>query len=76
MGTLPQILDLLVHLNRHLEALVSEHGAWIYGLLFLIVFCETGLVVTPFLPEKLATRFCIEMDGRFLGRLTCYCKRP
>ena len=42
--------DLLVHLDQHLANLVLLHGAWVYLLLFLIVFCETGLVVTPFLP--------------------------
>src|SRR3954469_16350173 len=42
--------DLAVHLDQHLAAFVAEHGAWVYALLFLIVFCETGLVVTPFLP--------------------------
>ena len=42
--------DLLVHLDRHLAALLQQYGTWIYALLFLIVFCETGLVVTPFLP--------------------------
>ena len=39
-----------MHLDVHLEAFVREHGAWVYALLFAIVFCETGLVVTPFLP--------------------------
>jgi membrane-associated protein len=42
--------DFLVHLDRHLAALLQQYGPWIYALLFLIVFCETGLVVTPFLP--------------------------
>src|SRR3954471_2514326 len=42
--------DLAVHLDQHLAAFVAEHGAWVYALLFVIVFCETGLVVTPFLP--------------------------
>ena len=42
--------DLLVHLDQHLANLLLLHGAWVYLLLFLIVFCETGLVVTPFLP--------------------------
>lgn len=42
--------DLLVHLDRHLAALLQQHGAWVYLLLFAIIFCETGLVVTPFLP--------------------------
>jgi len=43
-------LDILLNLDRHLQWLVSTHGAWIYAILFLIIFCETGLVVTPFLP--------------------------
>src|SRR3954471_18894431 len=42
--------DLAVHLDQHLAAFVAEHGAWVYALLFVIVFCETGLGVTPFLP--------------------------
>jgi membrane-associated protein len=43
-------LDLVLNLDRHLQWLVANHGAWIYAILFLIIFCETGLVVTPFLP--------------------------
>ena len=43
-------LDLFLHLDRHLNTLGGDLGGWLYGLLFLIVFCETGLVVTPFLP--------------------------
>ncbi|MBM3346652.1 MAG: DedA family protein [Betaproteobacteria bacterium] len=42
--------DFIVHLDRHLAALLQEYGVWIYALLFVIIFCETGLVVTPFLP--------------------------
>jgi membrane-associated protein len=43
-------LDFFLHLDVHLEEFVAQYGLWIYGLLFLIIFCETGLVVTPFLP--------------------------
>jgi len=50
MEILLYLWDLVVHLDRHLADLLLEHGAWVYLLLFLIVFCETGLVVTPFLP--------------------------
>jgi len=50
MELLAWFWDLAVHLDAHLSAFVQQHGAWVYGLLFLIVFCETGLVVTPFLP--------------------------
>jgi len=45
-----QLWDLVAHLDRHLAAFVAQHGVWVYALLFAIVFCETGLVVTPFLP--------------------------
>jgi len=47
---LAPLIDLVVHLDDHLQALVTNYGAWVYLILFLIVFCETGLVVTPFLP--------------------------
>jgi membrane-associated protein len=43
-------IDLVLHLDRHLASLVGDYGTWTYLLLFVIVFCETGLVVTPFLP--------------------------
>lgn len=43
-------LDLFLHLDETLGEAIAAHGNWIYALLFLIVFCETGLVVTPFLP--------------------------
>lgn len=42
--------DFLVHLDRHLAAFLAQYGTWVYVLLFMIVFCETGFVVTPFLP--------------------------
>lgn len=44
------IIDFILHIDQHLAALSAEYGVWIYAILFLIVFCETGLVVTPFLP--------------------------
>ena len=44
------LLDLFLHLDTHLAAFVAEHGAWVYALLFAIVFMETGFVVMPFLP--------------------------
>ncbi|TSA23102.1 MAG: DedA family protein [Betaproteobacteria bacterium] len=50
MELLTQLIDLALHLDVHLAAFVAEHGAWVYGLLFAIVFMETGFVVTPFLP--------------------------
>jgi membrane-associated protein len=44
------LVDLVRHLDEHLAALAQTHGAWIYAILFAIIFAETGLVVTPFLP--------------------------
>lgn len=45
-----QALSLVIHVDQHLFALVAEYGTLLYLILFLVVFCETGLVVTPFLP--------------------------
>jgi membrane-associated protein len=50
MDFLKQFIDLVLHLDKHLDSLVAQYGPWIYVLLFLIIFCETGLVVTPILP--------------------------
>jgi membrane-associated protein len=50
MDLLKRALDIVLHLDRHLGEIVSQWGPWIYALLFVIIFCETGLVVTPILP--------------------------
>jgi membrane-associated protein len=47
---MPRLLDFLLHSDRHLLDLVATYGSWVYALLFVIIFAETGLVVTPFLP--------------------------
>ncbi|WP_407276095.1 DedA family protein [Halothiobacillus sp. DCM-1] len=47
---LQALLDFILHLDRHLIQLLADYGSWTYGILFLIVLMETGLVVTPFLP--------------------------
>lgn len=44
------LLDIFLHLDQYLALLVNQYGVWVYAILFLVVFCETGLVVTPFLP--------------------------
>ncbi|MFN0151167.1 MAG: DedA family protein [bacterium] len=44
------LIDLFLHLDEHLNAIFQQYGTWTYAILFLIIFCETGLVVTPFLP--------------------------
>jgi membrane-associated protein len=43
-------IDIVLHLDRHLQWLVANYGVWVYLILFAIIYCETGLVVTPFLP--------------------------
>lgn len=49
--TLVQFLvDLFLHLDKHLSAVITQYGAWTYGLLFFVIFIETGFVITPFLP--------------------------
>ncbi|MBK7417211.1 MAG: DedA family protein [Dechloromonas sp.] len=50
MEYLSQFIDIVLHLDKHLAILVQQYGLWIYGILFFIVFAETGFVVTPFLP--------------------------
>lgn len=50
MDLLLHFFDMMLHLDHHLTELVTDYRPWVYGILFLIIFCETGLVVTPFLP--------------------------
>jgi membrane-associated protein len=50
MDLLKQLIDVFLHLDRHLAEVTRDYGAWTNAILFVIVFCETGLVVTPFLP--------------------------
>ena len=50
MDTLTLLMDFVLHIDRYLEAFVQAYGVWVYAILFLVVFVETGLVVMPFLP--------------------------
>jgi membrane-associated protein len=50
MDVLAQVIDIFLNVDQHLAALAVSYGFWIYAILFLVIFCETGLVVTPFLP--------------------------
>ena len=47
---LKEFVDIFLHLDKHLSAVIQHYGVWTYSILFAIVFCETGLVVTPILP--------------------------
>ena len=50
MEMLRQLASMFLHLDEHLREVIDHYGVWTYAILFLIIFCETGLVVTPFLP--------------------------
>jgi len=50
MEFIHQFADLFIHLDHHISSICAHYGAWSYLILFVIIFCETGLVVTPFLP--------------------------
>jgi membrane-associated protein len=50
MELLKAFLDIFLHVDQHLVRLVADYGLWVYVILFVVIFCETGLVVTPFLP--------------------------
>lgn len=50
MELLAAFIDFFLHLDRHLSVIIQDYGVWTYAILFLIIFCETGLVVTPILP--------------------------
>ena len=50
MDLIRQLVDVVLHLDRHLSTVIQDYGMWTYLILFLIIFCETGLVVTPILP--------------------------
>ena len=50
MEWIKHVIDLFLHLDKHLVQFVADHGYWTYGMLLAVIFCETGLVVTPFLP--------------------------
>jgi membrane-associated protein len=50
MDLITAFIDIILRLDVHLLKMTAEYGIWIYGILFLIIYCETGLVITPFLP--------------------------
>jgi membrane-associated protein len=50
MDAVKFLIDFILHIDQHLQVLCSNYGPWVYAILFVIVFCETGLVVTPILP--------------------------
>lgn len=61
------LLDFILHIDQYMVMIVRDYHAWTYAILFFIIFCETGLVVTPFLPVIL----CSSLQELFLPYLTC-----
>lgn len=73
-----EILDFFLHLDQHLFTMIIDYGPWVYGILFLIIFIETGLVVLPFLPGDsllfAAGTFCagVQNDAGETAQLTLW----
>jgi len=70
MDLLQSVFDLFIHLDQTLEQVIPQYGTWIYLILFAIIFCETGLVVTPFLPGDsllFAAGSCAALQSRPLS---------
>lgn len=64
MDTIGQLLDFVLHVDQHIDTLLKTYGSWTYGILALVIFCETGLVVTPILPGD----SLLFAAGMFAGR--------
>ncbi|MBN8280946.1 MAG: DedA family protein [Gammaproteobacteria bacterium] len=73
MDLLLHLVDFILHLDVHLDELVADYGTWIYVILFLIIFCETGLVVMPLLPgdSLLFAAGAVAASGRLDIGLLC-----
>lgn len=71
MDLIAQILDFFIHLNTHLAAILANYGTFTYAILFLIIFCETGLVVMPLLPGD-SLLFAVGALGASTGQLDVY----
>ena len=75
MEFVSKVVDFVLHLDAHLSALIQQYGLWTYVILFVVIFCETGLVVTPFLPGDslifaagtFAARGDLNVVGLFVG---------
>ncbi|MEQ1739543.1 MAG: DedA family protein [Methyloglobulus sp.] len=71
MDLIAQILDFFIHLNTHLASILAHYGTLTYAILFLIIFCETGLVVMPLLPGD-SLLFAVGALGASTGQLDVY----
>jgi membrane-associated protein len=69
MDSLKAVLDLFLHLDEHLQVMIDYCGVWTYVVLFAIIFCETGLVVTPFLPGDSLLFAAGAFAAKFSGNL-------
>jgi membrane-associated protein len=64
METVKHLIDFILHLDKHLGPIIQQYGVWTYLILFAVIFCETGLVVAPFLPGD----SLLFLAGVFAGR--------
>jgi len=68
MELITTILEWVLHLDTHLAQIIQQFGGWTYGILFFVIFMETGFVVTPFLPGD-SLLFAAGRTGSFNGRI-------
>jgi len=66
------LIDFVLHVDKHLGVFISSYGGWTYALLFVIIFCETGLVVTPFLPGDSLLFTAGALAARFPDKLSVF----
>ena len=71
MELLSQLIDIFLHLDVHLNAWAASAGPWLYVGIFAVIFCETGLVVTPFLPGDSLLFACGALAAHDGGQFRC-----
>lgn len=72
LPALTAAISFMLHLDKHMSAMIQQHGTATYAILWTIVFCETGLVLTPFLPGD----SLLFAAGAFAGETVCVAARP
>lgn len=68
------VLDFILHIDRYMIEIVRDYHTWTYAILFLIIFCETGLVVTPFLPGDLLFYYLQHSRWSLVGSVVLLCR--